>query len=370
MELLKDVKVLDLTRLLPGPYCTWILSELGADVLKIEDPWEGDYARGIPLYDLINTEKKSLTINLKKDAGKKIFLELISKSDVLVESFRPGVMDNLGLGYDILKEYNKKIIFCSISGYGQNGPYKNIPGHDINYISISGLLGINRTSESPMLPAIPIADLAGGTFGALSILASLHKRDIYETGEYIDVSMTDTVNLFFNIVYQGYFLNEEDILNGKKTVVTGLLPCYNVYRTKDGKFVSLGDLEFKFWKNFCLKIEREDLIQKQYDISAVEELKEIFLNKTREEWMEIFKGVDTMFTPVYSPKEVFDDPQIKYRNIFDGERKILNLPVEFLKTAIKEKRKAPEKGENTSEILNKLGYKDEEIENLEKDGVI
>jgi crotonobetainyl-CoA:carnitine CoA-transferase CaiB-like acyl-CoA transferase len=370
MTMLKDVKVLDLTRLLPGPYCTWILSELGADVLKIEDPWEGDYARGTPLYDLINTGKKSLTINLKKDAGKKIFFELISKSDVLVESFRPGVMDKLGLGYETLKEYNEKIIFCSISGYGQNGPYRDVPGHDINYMSISGLLGINRTAESPMIPAIPIADLAGGTFGALSILAGLHKRDIDGIGEYIDVSMTDVVSSFFNIEYQGFPASEEDILKGEKTVSTGLLPCYNVYRTKDGKFVSLGDLEFKFWNNFCLKIDREDLIQKQYDISAVEELKEIFLEKKREEWMEMFEGVDTMFTPVYSPREVFDDPQMKYRDIFDRERKILNLPVKFMKTTIKEERKAPEKGENTSEILNELGYKEGEIEDLKKDGII
>ena len=361
MTMLKDVKVLDLTRLLPGPYCTWILSELGADVLKIEDPWEGDYARGTPLYDLINTGKKSLTINLKKDAGKKIFLELMLKSDVLVESFRPGVMDKLGLGYETLKEYNEKIIFCSISGYGQNGPYRDVPGHDINYMSISGLLGINRTAESPMIPGMPIADIGGGVFGALSILAGLYKRKIDGTGEYIDVSMTDVVSSFFTIAYRG-LINE--------TLLSGSLPCYNAYKTKDAKFLSVGTVEAKFWNNFCLKMNRDDLIQRQYDTSAIEEIKGIFLEKTREEWMEIFKGEDAMVTPIYSPDEAFDDPQTKYRKVFDREREILSFPVEFSENKTEGGKKAPEKGEDTSKILKELGYEERNIENLKEDGVI
>ncbi|VUT27052.1 MAG: CoA transferase [Candidatus Methanolliviera sp. GoM_asphalt] len=370
MTMLKGKKVLDLTRLLPGPYCTWILSKLGADVLKIEDPGYEDYSRSTPLYDLINAGKKSMTLNLKNSFGREIFLDLVSRADILIESFRPGVMKRLGVGYETLKEHNEKIIFCSISGYGQNGPYKDVPGHDINYMSISGLFGINRTEDSPVIPGMQIADIGGGMFGALSILASLYRREINGRGEYIDVSMTDVVNCIFNVAYQGFIGGEESILKGGKTILTGLLPFYNIYETKDGKFISLGAIEPKFWNNFCLKIKREDLIQKQYDISVVEELKKIFLKKMREEWIEIFKGTDALITPVYSPEEVFNDPQIEYRGVFDREKKILNLPVKFLETTTNKGEKAPEMGESTHEILAELGYEEKDIEDLRKRGAV
>jgi len=371
MEMLKGERVLDLTRLLPGPYCTWILSELGADVLKIEDPWEGDYARGTSLYDLINAGKRSMTLNLKNGSGREIFLDLVSRSDVLVESFRPGVMKRLGLGYETLKEHNEKIIFCSISGYGQNGPYRDVPGHDINYMSISGLLGVNRTKESPVIPTMQIADIGGGMFGALSILASLYRREIKGRGEYIDVSMTDVVNSLFNIEYFGVIGgDEEGLLREGKTFLTGLFPCYNIYKTKDDKFVSLGALETKFWSNFCMGLSREDLIQKQYDTSVIKELKKIFSEKTREEWIEIFKEADALITPIYSPEEVFNDPQVINREVFDRERKILNLPVKFLETTMDEVGKAPEMGESTHEILAELGYEEKGIEDLRKRGAV
>mgnify|MGYP001059218256 CR=1 FL=1 len=358
--ILKDVRVLDLTRLLPGPYCTWILSRFGAEVLKVEDTMMGDYVRGTPLYELINGGKKSLSINLKVDSGREILLELTKRYDVLVESFRPGVMDKLGLGYETLKEYNKKIIYCSISGYGQDGPYRDLPGHDLNYISISGLLGINRTKESPMIPGIPIADLGGGIFGALSIVASLYKREINGEGEYIDVSMMDVVNSFFNVVYQGLAAE----------ALGGSLPFYNIYKAGDGEFLSLGAIEDKFWREFCLGIDREDLIDRQFDISVIEDLEKIFLEKTRDEWVEIFKEANTMLTPVYSPEEVPNDPQIRHRKVFDFEKKILNFPVKLHESETEKGGKAPDRGENTSEILRELGYKDKEIEDLKGDDVI
>jgi crotonobetainyl-CoA:carnitine CoA-transferase CaiB-like acyl-CoA transferase len=267
LEILEGVKVLDLTRLLPGPYCTWILSRLGADVIKIEAPNDEDYLRFTPLFNLINNNKKSITLNLKKEDGKKIFLELVSKSDIVVEGFRPGVMDKLGLGYDELKKHNNGIILCSISGYGQDGPYKDLPGHDINYISISGLLGINKAFDMPIIPGITIADLSGGLFGALSIISSLYSRERFGRGAYIDVSMTDVVTQFFVIMFEG---------NVNQTLLTSEIPFYNIYKTKDGKFISVGAIEEKFWRNFCSTIERDDFIDKQYDKSIISEIFKYF----------------------------------------------------------------------------------------------
>jgi crotonobetainyl-CoA:carnitine CoA-transferase CaiB-like acyl-CoA transferase len=344
-SMLDGVEVLDLTRLLPGPYCTWILSELGARVLKVEDPWEGDYARGMPFFDLINRGKGSITLNLKEKAGKEIFSELVAKSDVLVEGFRPGTMEKLGLGYETLREHNERIIYCSISGYGQSGPYRSVPGHDINYISVSGLLGINLSEGVPVVPGMLIADIAGGLFGALSIIASLYRRGAHGGGGYIDVSMTDVVHSFFSIMQLGQI--RQSLLS---------LPGYNIYRTKDGKFVSVGTLETKFWRNFCLKMGREDLIERQFDPFATEELREKFLERTRDDWIELFRGGEAMVTPVYSPEEVFDDPQIAHRKVFDRERGILNFPVKFSNWEANEEKKPPERGESTSEVLRGLGY--------------
>jgi len=368
-KILDGVKVLDLTRLLPGPYCTWILSRLGADVIKIEAPNDEDYSRFTPLFNLINNNKKSITLNLKKDDGKKIFLDLVSKSDVVVEGFRPGVMNKLGVGYDELKKYNDSIILCSISGYGQDGPYKDFPGHDINYISISGLLGINKAFGLPVIPGITIADLSGGFFGALSIISSLYNRERFGRGIHIDVSMTDVVTQFFVIVFEG---------NLNQTLLTGEIPFYNIYKTKDDKFISLGAIEEKFWRNFCLAIGREDFIDRQYDKSIINDIKEIFSKKTRNEWMEFFKQNENMITPVYFPDEVYYDPQIKYRGVFNKENSILNFPVKFSdneKTLQKVSdkdilNKGPEKGENTKEILMDIGYGEKDIETLKKREVI
>ena len=370
-KILEGVKVLDLTRLLPGPYCTWILSRLGADVIKIEAPNDDDYSRLTPLFDLINTKKQSITLNLKKEEGKKIFLELVSKSDVVVEGFRPGVMDKLGLGYDELKKHNDSIIFCSISGYGQNGPYKDLPGHDINYISISGLLGINKAFNMPVIPGITIADLSGGLFGALSVISNLYRRERFGKGTFIDVSMTDIVTQFFVIMFEG---------NVNQTLLTGEIPFYNIYKTKDNKFISVGTIEEKFWRNFCLAIGREDFIDRQYDKSIITEISEIFSKKTLEEWMNIFKKDENMVTPVYLPEEVFNDPQIKYRKVFNKDDKILNFPVKFsskkdddlqvIDNRDRIMNKGPEKGENTEKILMDLGYSKKDIYRLKEKEII
>lgn len=368
-KILDGVKVLDLTRLLPGPYCTWILSRLGADVIKIEAPNDEDYSRFTPLFNLINNNKKSITLNLKKEDGKKIFLDLVSRSDVVVEGFRPGVMDKLGLRYDELKRYNDNIILCSISGYGQDGPYRDFPGHDINYIGISGLLGINKAFDIPVIPGITIADLSGGAFGALSIISSLYIRERRRGGFYIDVSMTDVVTQFFAIMFEGA-LNQ--------TLLTGDRPFYNIYKTKDDKFIAVGAVEDKFWRNFCLAIGREDFIEKQYDKSIMNDIKEIFSKKTREEWLNLFKKEDNIVSPVYSPEEVFEDPQIKYRGVFNKKDNILNFPVKFSNREKDFKKindkdisnKGPEKGENTKEILMNIGYNEEDIERLKREEVV
>jgi crotonobetainyl-CoA:carnitine CoA-transferase CaiB-like acyl-CoA transferase len=360
MSVLEGVKVLDLTRLLPGPYCTWILSRLGADVIKIEEPDSGDFGRRfIPyLFDLINVGKKNITLNLKKEDGKKIFLDLVSKSDIVVEGFRPGVMDKLGLGYDELKKHNNGIILCSISGYGQDGPYRDLPGHDINYESIAGLMWVDN-KKPPVVPKVPFADLCGGTFAALAILARLFGRSKDGKGGYIDIAMTDTVNLLFNISYVASFI---DLL--------GEIPFYNVYKTKDGKFISVGAIEEKFWRNFCSTIERDDFIDKQYDKSIISEISEIFSKKTLEEWLNLFKKEENMVTPVYLPEEVFEDQFIRYRNIYNRDKRILNLPIDNLTTKQDLNKKTSEKGEDSERILIELGYSAEDIEKFKTNGVI
>jgi len=393
MRPLEGIKILDLTRLLPGPYGTMLLGDLGAEVIKIEEPEQGDYARWNPpqingvgsRHLLLNRNKKSITLNLKKPAGKEIFLKLVQdNADVLIEQFRPGVMDRLGLGYKDLEKINPRLIYCSLTGFGQNGPYQNFAGHDINYIAIGGILGNTGEKDGPpVIPGIQIADLVGGgLYAVIGILTALVAREKTGQGQYIDISMLDGVVSLIPDAAALYFAEGQPPGRGERRL-TGGLPQYQVYRTKDGKYLAVGALEEKFWANLCHGIgkpEWAEKIPRENDPRCAEikkEMAEIFLTKTRQEWIDLLMFRDTCVAPVLTLEETFQDPQVLYRNMLveidhprAGKIKQIGLPLKFSATPGEVYNPAPEIGEHTEEILKKLGYPEEKVKELRKEGVI
>jgi alpha-methylacyl-CoA racemase len=380
---LEGLKVLDLTRLIPGGYATLIFADLGAEILKVEDTGAGDYSRWIKptvggqgvYFSALNRNKKSIKINLKTEEGKEIFKELVKNGyDIVIESFRPGVMDRLGIGYKALKKITHGIIYCAITGYGQNGPKKDKALHDLNCMAVSGVLGI--TGED--LPPIPgIADTVSSLFSVIAILSAYFSREKNGQGQFIDVSMTEGVVSLFSFHLIKYLVDRK-LPEVRNTDFTGKFPSYEIYKTKDRGYVSLAILEEKFWKNFCLAIAREDLIEKQYDSGAEtkEEVANIFKSKTRSEWEQIADEFDFCLEPVLNFKEVPNDPQLKERNLFfelnrRGE-KIPQVRIPFLMSGLANipKNPPPLWGENTEEILISLGYDKEKIKSLKENGVL
>lgn len=380
MQALQGIKVLDLTRLLPGPYCSMILGDFGAEVLKVEQPGEGDYARGYPpllgglgyRFIILNRNKKSMTLDLKTAKGKEIFFRLVKKADVVVESFRPGAMKRLGVDYESLKEINPRIIFCSLSGFGQNGPYKMEAGHDLNYVSLAGITSLTGERDgAPYIPGVQIADITGGSMAALGILLALQSRSLTGKGQYIDISLFNVALAMLPAEASFYFGNGQVTKRGESRL-TGGLANYNIYRTKDNRYMAVGALEKKFWTNLCRALEREDLVdaiddsEKQKDLFGV--LGEIFGAKTLAEWEKIIEGKDTCVTPVKNIDEVFADLHVQANNmVIDltddklGEYRQLGNPLKLSDTPGQLRTKAPELGENTEEILRKIGYSAQDI---------
>ncbi|MFB0562474.1 MAG: CaiB/BaiF CoA transferase family protein [Candidatus Lokiarchaeia archaeon] len=387
---LDGVRILDFSRLMPFNYATLLLADMGAEVLKIEEPILGDYMRWAPpllkkenaTFLMLNRNKKSMKINLKTEKGREIVRKMVEKFDVVFETFRPGVMEKFGLGYEDLKKINPKIIYCSTTGYGQDGPYINKPGHDINYISIAGILGATgRHTGAPVIPGIPISDMNSGVFSALAIVSALLAKERTDKGQYIDVSMTDTV-LTYNVMHIGTYISGYDVGEEGTLGALGEDAYYNVYETKDGEYISLGNIEGKFWLNFLEIIGREDLISKQFvpkneAKKILSEIREIMLTKTRDEWLKIMEDVDICVAPVYSIGEVIQDPQLRHRRMFvdvehpvEGKTLQVAFPLKFSETPATIRTPAPIFGQHTEEILKEIGYNEEEIKNLEKEGVI
>jgi crotonobetainyl-CoA:carnitine CoA-transferase CaiB-like acyl-CoA transferase len=382
---LEGLKVLDLTRLIPGGYATLILADLGAEVLKIEDMELGDYSRWIEptiggngvYFHALNRNKKSMKLNLKTEEGKEIFKELVEKGyDTIVEGFRPGVMDRLGIGYNVLRNINPKVIYCAISGFGQDGPKKHKALHDLNCLGVTGVLSITGEA-SPAIPGIQIADTSSALFSVISILTAYVARGKTNQGQFIDVSMTDGLISLLSIHLIKYIVDSTMPVGGKMDF-NGKFPCYRVYETKDERYMTLAALEKKFWENFCIAIGRRDLIDKQYDDSMKtrKELENIFKSKTRIEWEEISENIDCCLEPALSFKEVTEHPHFKSRNLFfDIDHQSVKVPqvrVPFLMSDVNNtpRNPAPLWGEHTDEILISIGYDEKEIESLKKRGVI
>jgi crotonobetainyl-CoA:carnitine CoA-transferase CaiB-like acyl-CoA transferase len=399
MMAMEGVKVLDLTRLAPGPYCTMILGDLGADVLKVEEPGipSGRRAQqagsaGISIPGLmspdspffaLNRNKKSIVLNLKSEKGKEVFYKLTKKFDILVEEMRPGVSKRLGIDYDTLKNINPCIIYCSITGYGQNSPYRGIAGHDINYISMAGALSTIGPKGGP--PAIPLSILAdyagGGMHAAVGILAALLVRQKTGRGQYIDIAMTDGVVSLFTLIYSDYF-ESGNIPERGAYLTSGGVPYYDIYETKDGKYITIGSIEPWFYANLCRALGREDLIPYQ---SAPEprrekirrEFREIFRTMTRDDWFDLLSKTDVCVGKVLTLDEAERDPHFQARRMFvelehpqKGRVKQVGISLKLSDTPGSIRSFPPGRGQHTEEVLKDLGYNEGEIATMRQKGCI
>lgn len=395
-EPLFGLRVLDLTRLLPGPFCSRILADLGAAVIKVEAPDGLDGMRhlglnheGLPVwYEALNRGKRGLAIDLKHEKGRDAFLRLAATADVLLEGFRPGVMDRLGLGYAAVAAANPRLVYCSLSGYGQDGPYRLRAGHDINYQAIAGVLSLSATDgRPPDVPSLPWADLAaGGLAAAMAISSALVATSRRGEGAYIDAAMLDGMLLL------GMLPSAEALITGRvrqpqEQLLQGVLACYNIYATKDGGHVTVGALEPKFWHALCRLLERPDLIDAHWDLSRQAEVRRelaaIFATRTRDEWAALAATTDACLEPVLSATEALQHAQVTGRRHLypmrsaDRTWQAPGLPPGLagqmpgqLPAAPPEPQQAPALGEHSRQILAEAGLTAAEVAALVAAGVV
>jgi len=402
MLALEGVKILDLSRLVPGAFCTMLLGDMGAEVVKIEAPGvtgigssPGAVSRGensrAAAYYAPDRNKKSIVVNLKSEAGREIFYRLCRGADVIVEGFRPGVAKRLKIDYKTINKLNPRIIYCSLSGYGQDGPYHAFPGHDVNYIAMAGVLGLIGSGERP--PAIPlnlVADFAGAAlYGALGISIALVARNKTGKGQYVDVAYMDGAISLMTWFNCGHFFDGSTLKRGESWL-HGAYPYYGVYETKDGKYITIGCLEPHFWENLCRFLGKEEYIPYHFALEHTFHkpenekwdeirsfLRQIFLTRTRDEWFDLLIRNDVPAGKVYTPDEVFGDPQVLHRQMVIevehpalGKIKQVGIAPKLSNTPGRVRSLPPLAGEHTDEILQGLGYKRQEIENLRQEGVV
>jgi crotonobetainyl-CoA:carnitine CoA-transferase CaiB-like acyl-CoA transferase len=398
---LQGIRVLDLSRLLPGGFCSLLLADLGADVLKVEDTGMGDYVRWSPpyyegvhesarsaLFLSLNRNKRSIRVDLKHERGREVLLALVREYDVVLESFRPGVLERLGVGYERMREENPGIVYCAISGYGQESPKRDASGHDMNYLGVVGLLGLTGDGAgAPVQSGGQIADIGGGALmAAFGILAALRERDGSPSrpgsgeGQLVDVSMADGSLAWLALVAASYFADGTVPRRGDLSLA-GAWICYRPYECADG-WVSLGALEPKFWQAFCRGVGREELVERQFErpgTPAHAEVVEIFKARTRAEWETFSSEHDCCLEPVLELDEALSSPQVRAREMVveitqpGAERAVrqLGLPVKLSRTPGEHARlPGPQLGEHTEEVLAAAGYSQEQIAELLECGAV
>jgi crotonobetainyl-CoA:carnitine CoA-transferase CaiB-like acyl-CoA transferase len=399
MQALEGLKILDLTRLAPGPYCVMLLADLGADVIRVEEYGAKTGRRaGQPsasetfslkhgvapphsAYNALNRNKRSIALNLKTEEGRRIFYKLSETTDVVVEEFRPGTTKRLGIDYEGLRQINPRIIYCAITGFGQDGPYRDVVGHDINYIGLAGAQSLIGYRGGPLIvPHNFLADFAGGGLhGAVAILAAVIAREKTGRGQFVDVSMFDGVISLMTMILSYHFATGVAPGPGEH-VNNGGFPFYNLYETKDGKYVSIGSVEPWFWTNLCRTIGREDLISDMWDMGekrtkTFAALKELFKTKSRDEWHQILSERDTCVAKVQTLDELASDPHIQHRELIveimhprEGKVKQAGTAFKLSETPIKIRRYTPAAGEHTEEVLLQTGFSRAEIQAFRNKG--
>jgi crotonobetainyl-CoA:carnitine CoA-transferase CaiB-like acyl-CoA transferase len=381
---LKGICILDLSSRMPGPLCAQILADLGAEVIKVESPRAPDlFRRFEPLVDgtgslfhVCNRNKKGLTLELRHPKGRELFLQLVRQADIVIEAFRPGTMERMGIGYEKLKEENPGLIYCSLTAFGQTGPYRMRPAHDLNLLALAGVLDLLGTKDGPpIVPPVQISGLGGALQGVVGILSALLSRGKTGLGQSVDVSLFDGVSAF-GVLEMSRYMAGHRIPKRGLTEGGGGYACFNVYRTADGRYLSLGCLEPQFWETFCRIIGREALIAEQWSApprqdELIAEVRSIILSRTLDEWLRILDPDTICVAPVNTFEEALQDPHIREQGTwFEGElprgERVPQaaLPILFGGDRPGWRSHPPEHGEHTQEILRGLGLADRDIEDL------
>ncbi len=375
---LEGIKILDSAHQYPGPYCSMLLGDLGAEVIKVEQPKTGDPARANPgFFKGINRNKKSITLDLKKPSAGEIMKRLVREADVFTEGFRPGVVKRLGVDYETLKEINPRLIYCSISGYGQNGPYRDLPGHDLNYMAMAGMLDSIRDKDgNHVSPGIAIGDLSSGMFAVIGIMAALMARGHTGRGQYIDVSMFDGLLSWMSIRFGLYFQNG----SSERPYDAG----YGVFKAGDGKPFTLGIAhENWFWDRLCRATGLEEYVgipsaeRHKRRKELVERLQSVFSQRNLDDWIKILIEADVPVAPVKTPEEVLEDPHVLFRQMIQeikgpsGEPlHQVAFPVKLSETPAQIQSPPPALGQHTEEVLLKAGFSREDIDRFRKEGAL
>jgi len=386
----EGMMVLDFTRGYPGSHTTMFLGDFGAEVIRVDPPPAAaavpvEDAERLAAFQTTHRNKRSIIIDLKSEDGQAVLRKLVERADVLLEGFRPGVMARLGAGYEDLRALNPRLVYCSLSGFGQDGPYVHRPAHDMNYISLAGALSlIGPRNGPPYLPSNLVADFGGAAMhGLAGILIALLARERTGRGQLVDVAYLDSVISLMSQETPGYFLTGKVPRRGE-TRLTGAHPWTNVYRCRDGEYVTIACIEPQFWDSLCRLFEREDLIPYQREPHSQEELDEVtrqlaevFLTRTREEWVRFFQGKEVCFGPVNYLDETFRDPQVVHRqmvvemeHVGVGKVRQIGLPIKLSDTPAEVRSLGVPNGANSHEILRELGYSEEEAGRLTHSGAV